>query len=173
MLQQQMSGPQKVEKKVEGAQGSVWNTGSYFWEEKSVVKWAEERIKEVLGGFNYPFPGGELTVTAVDKLKGEASVSIRKGKKIVAYDYNALLKWQCTLRDGEGAEVASIKGTYELPEVSSDMEDDGEQWEIKASVKEEKPAGVKTRYEAIFKKQAPESLRKAIKDLFVAELKLK
>ncbi len=53
--------PQKVEK-VEGT-GSVWNTGSYFWEEKGVGKWAEERIKEVLGGFKYPFQGGELKVT--------------------------------------------------------------------------------------------------------------
>ena len=67
----------------------MWNTGSYFWEEKSVAKWAEERIKEVIGGFKFNFPGGELRITSVDSLKGEASVSIRKGKKIVAYDYNA------------------------------------------------------------------------------------
>jgi activator of HSP90 ATPase len=125
----------------------------------------------VLGGFLFPFPGGDLKVTAVDKFKGEASVSIRKGKKIVSYDYNCLLKWECALRDGEGTEVASLKGTYELPEVSSDMDDDGEQWEVKASIKEENPAGVKSRYEQIVKKQAPEALRKAIKDLFVAELK--
>lgn len=53
-------------------------------------------------------------------------MSIRKGKKIVAYDYSALLKWECSLRDGEGKEVASLKGSYELPEVSSDIDDDGE-----------------------------------------------
>jgi hypothetical protein len=33
--------------KVEG-QGSVWNANSYFWEEKSVGKWAEDRLKEVI-----------------------------------------------------------------------------------------------------------------------------
>ena len=67
--------------KVEG-QGSVWNTNSYFWEEKSVAKWSEEKMKEILGGFKYSFGGGELWVTEVKALKGESSVSIRKGKKI-------------------------------------------------------------------------------------------
>jgi len=55
----------------------VWNTGNYFWEEKSVAKWSEERIKETLGRFKFAFPGGELKATSVEDLKGEASVSIR------------------------------------------------------------------------------------------------
>lgn len=91
-------------------QGSVWNTGSYFWEEKSVGKWAEERIKEVLGGFTNQVAGGEFRVTAVDKLQGEASISIRKGKKIVSYDFNSVMKWELTLRDGDGNEVGKLKG---------------------------------------------------------------
>jgi activator of HSP90 ATPase len=49
-------------------------------------------------------------VTSVEKLKGEASVSIRKGKKIVSFDYNTVLKWECLLKDGEGNTVATIKG---------------------------------------------------------------
>jgi hypothetical protein len=127
--------PQKVEK-VEG-QGSVWNTGSYFWEEKSVAKWADERIKEVIGGFKFTFPGGELKITSVDSIAGEASVSIRKGKKIVAYDFNAMLKWECSFKDGEGKEVAQMKGSYECPEISNDIADEGDDWEIKASIKED------------------------------------
>jgi activator of HSP90 ATPase len=39
-------------KKVEGT-GSVWNTNSYHWEEKSVNKWAEETLKSVLSNFTY------------------------------------------------------------------------------------------------------------------------
>ena len=129
-------------------------------------------MKEILGGFRYNFAGGELKVTAVDKLNGEASISIRKGKKIVSYDYNAMLKWECSFVDGEGIEVASMKGTYELPEVSSDIDDDGEVWEVRPSIKEEKPAGIKARYEAtIIRKQAPDALRNALKDQFVVELR--
>lgn len=113
-------------------------------------------------------------MTAVEALKGEASVSIRKGKKIVSYDYNALLKWECSLKDGDGKEVASMKGTYELPEVSNDIDDDGDEWEVKPSIKEDYPAGVKARYESsLIRKQVPEAIRKAIKEQFVNELKLK
>ena len=73
----------------------------------------------------------------MDDLKGEASVSIRKGKKIVAYDYNFKLKWECIFKDGEGKEVASMKGQFELPEVSNDIDDDGDEWEVRPSIKED------------------------------------
>lgn len=78
-----------------------------------------------------------MKVASVDKLKGESSISIRKGKKIISYDYNSLLKWECSFKDGEGNEVGSMKGTYELPEVSNDIDDDGDEWEIKTSIKDD------------------------------------
>ena len=168
--QQQEQQPKRVEK-VEG-QGSVWNAGSYFWEEKSVAKWAEDRLKEVLSTFKYPFAGGELKITQVDKLNGEASISIRKGKKIISYDYNSILKWECSFRDGEGKEVASMKGQYELPEVSNDIDDDGEEWEVRTQIKEDS-ANLKSRYENIIRKDAAKALRKEIKEKFVSELKAK
>ena len=74
-------------------------------------------------------------------------MSIRKGKKIVAYDYNFKLKWECSFKDGEGNEVASMKGQYELPEVSNDIDDDGDEWEVRPSIKED-PQNLKSRYEA-------------------------
>ena len=71
-------------------------------------------------------------------MSGEASVSIRKGKKIVAYDYNAKLKWELSAKDGEGNEVANLKGDWELPEISNDVADDGDEWEVRTVVKEDK-----------------------------------
>lgn len=66
-----------------------------------------------------------------------------------------------------------MKGQYELPEVSSDIDDDGDEWEVRSSVKED-PYNVRARYEAtIIRKQAPAALRKAIKEQFVNELKQK
>ena len=109
---------------------------------------------------------------SVDKLNGEASVSIRKGKKIVSYDYNALLKWDFVLKDGEGTEVGIIKGEYELPEVSNDIDDDGDDWEIKTSFKEDK-SNLKARFDATIRKDAPKELRKVIKEQFVNLLREK
>ena len=57
-----------------------------------------------------------------------------------------------------------MKGQYELPEVSNDIDDDGEDWEVKPSIKEDL-SNVKSRYEApIIRKMVPAALRKAIKD---------
>jgi activator of HSP90 ATPase len=112
----------------------VWNTNSYFWEEKGVAKWAEERMKGILSGFRHTFAGGELFITEVKSFGGESSVSIRKGKKIVSYDYNSKLKWECNFKDGDGNIVGTIKGEYDMPEISNDVADDGEDWEVRISV---------------------------------------
>lgn len=170
LAEQQNQQPQKVEK-VQG-QGSVWNTNSYFWEEKSVGKWAEARFKEVVGSFRHEFPGGVFTISEVSKIEGEASVSIRKGKKIVSYDYNCKLLWELVLKDGEGKEVGKMKGEYEMPEVSSDIDDDGEDWEIKTTFKQDE-GKLKSRFENLVRKEIPKTLRKVIKEQFVNELKAK
>jgi activator of HSP90 ATPase len=73
--------------------GSVWNTNSYHWEEKSVNKWAEEKLRAVLSGFKYKWQDAEMSISEIKDFKGESSVSIRKGKKLVAYDYRFTLAW--------------------------------------------------------------------------------
>lgn len=157
--------------KVEGT-GSVWNTGNYHWEEKSVGKWSEERLKEILGSFKFALPGGELKATEVKKLKGEASVSIRKGKKIITYEYAINLKWEMIIKDGDGNELGKMKGDFDLPEVSNDLDDDGEDYEVKTNVTEDS-AKLKARFFETLRKDGAKALRTAIKEGFVKELKLK
>ena len=86
--------------------GSVWNTNSYHCEEKSIGKWADDALKQVLSQFTYKFNDAILRVIEIKEFKGEASMSVRKGKKIVQYDYNVLMKWEVTLSDKDGALVA-------------------------------------------------------------------
>ena len=63
-----------------------------------------------------------LTIQEITTLTGEASVSIRKGKKLVTFEYNIVLKWKVILNDAGGGEVAKVEGRYELPEISNDDE---------------------------------------------------
>ena len=44
----------------------------------------------------------------------------------MSYDYNSKVKWECVLKDGEGNSVGTIKGEYTMPEISSDIADDGD-----------------------------------------------
>ncbi len=170
-MQQQNVLPQKVEKKIEG-QGSAWNAGSYFWEEKSVKKWSEDTLKEILGAFKYNFDWGELKVNKVAKLDGEAAVNIRKGKKIVTYEYLILLDWDCTIYDGDKKEIGTLVGKWELPDCSHDVYDDGDEWEVNTSFREDK-SNIQSRVEGFVKKDAVNALRKIIGEKFVEPLKKK
>ena len=73
-------------KKIEGT-GSVWNQNSYHWEEKAVNQWAEDHLKKILTTYRHQWQEAHFHISELKEFKGEASVSIRKGKKIVAYDY--------------------------------------------------------------------------------------
>lgn len=37
----------------------------------------------------------EGEITEISKLEGESSMNIRKGKKLVGYDYEITMKWKC------------------------------------------------------------------------------
>ena len=64
------------------------------------------------------------------ELTGEATVLIRKGKKIVTYEYKASLEWGLINEEEKAPGVDYIGGEYELPEISNDVLDDGDEWDI-------------------------------------------
>lgn len=111
--------------------GSVWNPNSYFWEEKNFNKWSQEKFTELLGSFKHTVPGGRLEITNCEA-KGEASISIRKGKKIFAYDFEVTLKWNVFLGEGEEDKVT---GEFRMPEVSNAVYDDDEKFEVEIEYK--------------------------------------
>ena len=151
--------------------GSVWNTNSYHWEEKSVAKWSEDTLRKVLSNFSHTYNDATLKVTEVKELKGESGVSIRKGKKIVSYDYAIQLKWEASIQDkANSAPVATCTGTFELPEVSN--EDEWDEWECRVSILEDKDS-LASCLNQMFRNFAPKALKKAIQDDFVEELKKK
>ena len=136
-LAQQNAIPMKEVSKVNTkvGEGSVWNNNSYHWEEKSVNKWAEETLKKTLSLFYYKQDRCTLTIKEVKELKGESSVSVRKGKKIVTYEYSAKLLYACSMSDETNSKViGTVEGQFDMPEISNDVLDDGDEWEINASI---------------------------------------
>mmetsp|Transcript_1000 Transcript_1000/g.1367 ORF Transcript_1000/g.1367 Transcript_1000/m.1367 type:complete len:91 (+) Transcript_1000:790-1062(+) len=70
-----------------------------------------------------------LTISEIVSINGESSVSIRKGKKIISFDYNIALKWKVVLADADGSQIATMDGKYDLPEVCN--EDEVDEWEVR------------------------------------------
>lgn len=158
--------PIKVKEVVAGT-GSVWNTGSYHWEEKAIGKWADDTLKQVMSQFTHSFNDANLKVTEMKEFKGEASMSVRKGKKVVQFDYNVLMKWEVSLVDKDGAVISKCVGTYEWPEISN--EEPFDSWECRVVYLEDKDQ-LRGMLDQMIRNFAPKDLKKAINEKFVQEL---
>ena len=146
--------PQKIE-----GTGSVWNTNSYHWEEKSVANWSNDTLRSVISSFKHTMNDSTLSIQEITKMEGEASVSIRKGKKIVSFDYAIDLKWQVVLADSDGNQIAKIEGKYVMPEVSSDEE--WADWETRVEYGEDKD-NLRSMLDQLIRTFAPKALKQAI-----------
>ena len=111
-----------------------------------------------------------LSITEIASLNGESSVSIRKGKKIISFDYNMSLKWKIKLADADGNQVATMDGKYELPEVSN--EDEWDEWEVRNEYGEDEN-NLRSMLDQMVRSFAPKALKQAIDKGFVQELKKK
>lgn len=113
--------------------GSAWNRAG-TWEEKSLNKWANDRIKELLVSVgSVELSGGKAEITEVTRCNGDAFLVTVRNKKRVGYTYELTLKVK-----GEwlvGAEKKVVKGHIEIPEFSFGELDD---LQIEARLSEDK-----------------------------------
>ena len=71
-----------------------------------MASWANDTLRTLLSAFTHKMNDVTMTITEITKLEGEASVSIRKGKKIISFDYQINLKWKAVLADADGNQVS-------------------------------------------------------------------
>ncbi|KAH0478425.1 MAG: uncharacterized protein KVP18_002558 [Porospora cf. gigantea A] len=63
--------------------GSIWNSNSWHWEEKNLTPFVTSAFEEMLSEWN------EAGVALHDvKVKGDASSTVRKGRKILCFEVN-------------------------------------------------------------------------------------
>jgi activator of HSP90 ATPase len=94
----------------ESAAGSVWNKNSWHWEEKNYNKATHDIVKEALESLELKTPSGDIIKLSNVDPKGFASVSVRKGKKIVAFEYEITAEY----------ESGDNKGKLVIPDFSTD-----------------------------------------------------
>jgi activator of HSP90 ATPase len=94
----------------EATAGSVWNKNSWHWEEKDYNKSSIALIRDALETLQITAPNGEnIRFTSIEP-KGFASISVRKGKKVVVFEFSISMNF----------ESPSSKGTVKIPEFSND-----------------------------------------------------
>ncbi|EOA14492.1 hypothetical protein CARUB_v10027708mg [Capsella rubella] len=102
--------------------GSLWNRAG-TWEEKSLTKWATDRLKELLGSVgSLQFSSGKAEIIDVNRCVGDAFLVTVRNKKRVGYTYELSLKvegeWSCE------ENMKKVKGSLEIPEFSFGELDD-------------------------------------------------
>ena len=72
------------------------NVNNWHWSEQDLAGWAKKRLTELLVGIAAEgVPNkGYVKVTKLETCTGEASLTNRKGKRIVAYELNVKCKWE-------------------------------------------------------------------------------
>ncbi|ESQ42579.1 hypothetical protein EUTSA_v10014732mg [Eutrema salsugineum] len=102
--------------------GSLWNQAG-TWEEKSLTKWATERLKELLGSVgSLQFSSGKAEIIDVNRCVGDAFLVTVRNKKRVGYTYELSLKVE-----GEWSfedNMKKVKGSLDIPEFSFGELDD-------------------------------------------------
>ena len=67
-----------------------------------MATWANDTLRATISNFTHTMNDATLSISEITNLSGEASVSIRKGKKIISFEYNIKLKWKVQLKDADG-----------------------------------------------------------------------
>jgi activator of HSP90 ATPase len=94
----------------EAATGSVWNKNSWHWEEKDYNRVAEQNLLLALKGVEFCIQEGESVEFTKIEPKGFASISVRKGKKVIVFEYSIAIRFK----------AGEVEGSIKIPEFSNE-----------------------------------------------------
>jgi activator of HSP90 ATPase len=94
----------------EASTGSLWNKNSWHWEEKDYNKVAHKMIQEQLATICLDSPSGDTLRFESIEPKGFCSISVRKAKKVVIFEFAISMIFK----------IGSDEGSVKIPEFSND-----------------------------------------------------
>ncbi|SNX87591.1 related to AHA1 - stress-regulated cochaperone [Melanopsichium pennsylvanicum] len=132
---------------------STWNK-HYHWKTKGCTPWAKNYITEATVGKQVSVgKSGHVKVDSLSAFEGDVELGNRKGKLITIYDCSITYAWSGSHDDGTEA-----SGTITFPEVSHEIEDEGDEYRFETEMSAKSSAETNQLYDAVRKELAP-SLR--------------
>ncbi|TYZ61866.1 hypothetical protein PybrP1_000799, partial [[Pythium] brassicae (nom. inval.)] len=111
---QKIDAPPAPAAAAKASEGSAWNHAGTF-EERMFTKWAEAKWAELFTDATFTAGRFAATFKAPEKLTGDASICVVRGKKRFLFDFNFTLPFEVAL---DGGKV--YKGSYAMHEISND-----------------------------------------------------
>ena len=103
---------------------AAWNAGYYHWVDKPQTSFARERLAAALRALRFVLPGGHARIVEAT-VSGEATATVRKGRKATYFDLTARAAWEGTLIDADGNVRGTGDGELALDDLDQDTADDG------------------------------------------------
>lgn len=163
--------PQKLEGPAQTADvkggGSQWNQAGTY-EEKGMMNWVRDNLKSSLIGISFEVPtqpGSFIKTTAVEALKGDANISVSRGKRRHLLDITFEVEFEATVGDAAG------KGKLCFSEVTTGDDEP----EVKLEIDGSTAPGVREVFQA-FVKPAGQGLQPLLMQAlvkFIDEYKVK
>jgi len=134
---QKLENPQEVEQANVKGGGSQWNQAGTY-EEKGMTKWIEEQLHSKVAGVNFPIPagfgdlpGGVIRCSSVGSIKGDASISVSRGKRRHLLDMSFDVNFEAKF--GATSDVTG-KGQLSFSEVNPDGDDPEVEMKVDSNV---------------------------------------
>lgn len=134
---------------------STWNK-HYHWKTKNATPWTKEYFTRTLVGTSYELSSptkGSVTVDSISHFDGDVELGNRKGRLITIYDCQMTLEWSGKLDSGTEA-----KGAISFPEVSHEVQDEGEEYKYSATMSSSSSVETQALLEAVRSHLAPSLL---------------
>lgn len=136
------------------------NVAEFHWTDVDVTAWAKERLEELFMQFKISTGDAWLAVKRVET-KGEGTVCNRKGKRIVAFEFDVTCKWTGSFAGHD------VEGKLLMPYVSEDVEKE-EEFQVTIEAKDRDESHTKKAVEYL-EGQIP--VVKQALQVFVSEIK--
>eukprot|EP00918_Siedleckia_nematoides_P016215 GHVU01034908.1.p1 GENE.GHVU01034908.1~~GHVU01034908.1.p1 ORF type:complete len:311 (+),score=64.49 GHVU01034908.1:1219-2151(+) len=101
------------------ATSSVWNVNSYHWEERPMTDWAKLKLTSLLEGASLELSADTKVNIYRVEVTGEASITVRKRKKIVVYDLAVTGSYTGEQRAADGSLLMDAKGGFTIAEFTA------------------------------------------------------
>jgi len=104
------------------------NVNNWHWTERDATNWSKEKLRKLFLSLKEENDKGSWKVDEIKKLDGEATLSNRKGKIIIFYEWDIQFTYKGTIAGSE----LNYNGTIHIPNLSDENSADDVDIEVKA-----------------------------------------
>ncbi|CAB3396725.1 unnamed protein product [Caenorhabditis bovis] len=140
------------------------NVNNWHWSEKNATPWSQNRLKELLNGFEIEDGAVVIKIDDIKKIEGEATANNRKAKLIFLYEW--VIEAGFTARISGSQE--EYKGKFDIPNLSD--ENDASEVDVTGTLTGNQNGPLANEVRKVLSRKAVEKIQELM-GIYIRELK--